>query len=323
MDLHRLLLVSYMEIILLNTYYFTIRNIIEYYRINPSTVDFDTWLLLKELLVQRCANTPSLHWCLAQPNLSVYLHKMPSFHFFPLLPAELRIKIWHMTVEPREVPVTCWKGNARHKGPTLDVYLKMIPGVSTNRVLENKPFLPQELYAASHLKPSLLDVCQESRAVALKWYERIILTEDSNASYAWINYDIDLLSFEEEEDYECFIYCGPRVKRVKFPAQIDDEYWFHTKSNGMGYFTNLQECWIVLVGEGFLDWAELCNYGQLRCKNENVHILDSETGQSMTWPEIRALEDERERKMEEEEGRLWSETGDSSSPVYGVYRLLD
>jgi hypothetical protein len=103
---------------------------------------------------------------------------MADFHLFPRLPLELRIRIWKMAVEPREVRVGEQADIIHEGGRTLR---------STRRYF-NSP-TPA---------PALLHACHESRYICEPLYTKACVY-GSQPRYTWVNYDLDTIVVRDLE----------------------------------------------------------------------------------------------------------------------------
>ncbi|PQK13798.1 hypothetical protein BB8028_0004g07290 [Beauveria bassiana] len=139
-----------------------------------------------------------------------------AFQLFPQLPPEIRACIWRHAIEPRIVPVTCWVGNQRAEAINTSRathgagWESDLAAVRRRRQNQKDPTtmtqLPLELYAVALHKPPVLDVCRETRSIGL--YEPMILTPGSSASYAWVNYNVDVIHLQDDQEpYTRFRNC--------------------------------------------------------------------------------------------------------------------
>lgn len=220
----------------------------------------------------------------------------PTFHPFPRLPYELRTRIWKLTVEPRTVPVTCWIGHRRanevSRYPDFNSWRDDLNMEAMKRDLLAKhsaSTLPLVLYAASPIKPGIIDACWESRSLALdlKLYEKLILEPGSTASYAWVNFDMDTIDIDEDEYYERFIHCAHKIRRLKFKANIGKRECFVFESKNLSRFDNLLECF-VMTDNGPFKWAA-ANFYRPRCNPKRVFIIKEQTGQMITLADLDKL----------------------------------
>ncbi|KAJ6779546.1 hypothetical protein PWT90_05170 [Aphanocladium album] len=218
------------------------------------------------------------------------------FHLFGELPPELRARIWHQTVEPRIVPVTCWVGNRR-----AEAVSQQVSGELWDKALENyrhsvqnnpacKTKLPLELYARAPNKPAVLDVCKEARS--LKLYEKMILTPGSSASYAWVNYDVDIIYLEDhEEPYTRFQNCGHLVRRLRIYADLEQEYWSRNQSYGLKVtFNQLAECFVIMDEDTRIwDWRLYDHQRWFSCPPAKIHLIHLDNDEQMTWDELQRM----------------------------------
>ncbi|KAJ3495620.1 hypothetical protein NLG97_g3258 [Lecanicillium saksenae] len=215
-----------------------------------------------------------------------------TFHPFTELPPEIRARIWRHAVQPRIVPITCWVGDK------LAEYVShAIAGEKWEQDLakyrnDAKTRLPLDLYAKAPPKPAVMDVCRETRSLGL--YEKMILTPGSDASYAWVNYDADIIYLKtHDEPYTRLKNCGSRVRRLQIKVDVTDEFWDRNRSHGLRTtFTQLDECFVLMRGDGRIWYwrARECR-DLIACAPENVHLIEPRTDERMTLAELRRLTD--------------------------------
>lgn len=218
-----------------------------------------------------------------------------TFHPFTDLPAEIRANIWRHTVEPRTVPVTCWVGNQRVEAMNRS---RATQGEAWEKDLAEarrraQTALPLELYAKTPLKPAVLDVCREARQLGL--YEQMILTSGSSASYAWVNYHVDTIYLEDEEEaYGWYRNCGGLVQRLRLDLDPSDEYWFYKHSSTLkSTFSLLRECFVVMSNDARIwDWRSYDYRKWFSCPPDKIHLIDEENDERMTYKELIDMSDE-------------------------------
>ncbi len=107
------------------------------------------------------------------------------FHYYPLLPTELQIKIWKLTLEqPRVIELGAapkgWLYKDRAAQDVDDIYHRiMITSISSRATLV----------------PTALETCLLSRTVALEFYAAL------SSGYSFFNPSIDTLFFGKEFDF--------------------------------------------------------------------------------------------------------------------------
>ncbi|KAK2612377.1 hypothetical protein QQS21_001641 [Conoideocrella luteorostrata] len=230
----------------------------------------------------------------------------PVFHLFPRLPYELRALIWTLTVEPRTVPISCWIGDrpAKEVNPS-DEYWRRDLSSETHMpefAKHHATTLPLVLYAASPIKPSIIHACRESRALNL--YEKLILEPGSEASFAWVNFDVDTIDIGDYQIFQRFKHCGHKIRRLKLEANMSDEYFSRYGSHELSFFNNLLECFIV-TKDPFYFWAGAYEE-RLQCKPESTFIIDEITGEVKCCADLDQLWEEDQRRISEE----WDTDGD-------------
>ncbi|OBR04064.1 hypothetical protein CH63R_13191 [Colletotrichum higginsianum IMI 349063] len=121
---------------------------------------------------------------------------MLTFHCFPLLPVELRQRIWMLSMEPRQI-----------------VYGK------------EPPSYYQCPWPASAPPPPLLHTCDESRAQLKRHYVKAFVTEKAPEKYTWVNFDIDTVYLAQHNLKNLHAEC-PMVRKIILLG-IDSEMFFH------------------------------------------------------------------------------------------------
>ena len=193
------------------------------------------------------------------------------------LPYEIRIEIWMSTVEPRMVPVRV-KGERRVTDSSEVIILHAVSSAPV---------------------PKTLHICQESRS--LNVYEKFYISQEIEASYVWVNLQLDIIDIGEQM-FELFENCGNRIRRLHFIANNTCETWYRTFSQGLGFFDNLVQCF-VLAGDGWESWEEAFYEHYWSCDGDNLYIIDKERGGMMSFYEVeRWMEDDNRYEREEEVG---------------------
>lgn len=220
------------------------------------------------------------------------------FGLFCELPLEIREHIWRSTVEPRVVPVSCWFSSMSAIDAGFPANFMKPKGRKDvqrvrRRVAEEAPdsTLPLELYAASPLKPAILDVCKESRRVGLGCYEKMILTPDTDISFTWVNYNIDTIHLVEDEDlYEWYDACGSKIRRLKLRVDMGDEWFCRLRCFSLRTFPKLVECFVVSIRSisTFHDSDPILCF---RCPPENIHLIEEYSGVEMKYAQLKAMTD--------------------------------
>lgn len=156
-----------------------------------------------------------------------------------------------------------------------------------------RTILPLELYAKTSLKPALLDVCRETRSLGL--YEKMILTPGSSASYAWVNYDVDIIEIEEGHEYYLLLEnCGSRIRRLRLKVDLTDEGWSRGCAGELrATFTQLIECFVIMKGDARIwHWRPPQVYSLIPCAPNQIHLMDERTNEQMTCAELSRMTDE-------------------------------
>ncbi|OAA70942.1 hypothetical protein LEL_09533 [Akanthomyces lecanii RCEF 1005] len=233
-----------------------------------------------------------------------------TFHLFTELPPEIRASIWRHAVEPRIVPITCWTGEQRAEVTTMSEAREDDLAEGCRRAHTDptaKTELPLELYAKAPLRPPLLDVCKEVLQLGL--YEQMILTPGSSASYAWVNYEMDNIYLEDEEEpYSLYRNCGSLVRRLRIRADPSNEYWFYNQSATLkSTFNQLQECFVVMGDEARIwDWRSYDYRKWFSCPPDKIHLIDEENDERMTHEELLQMSNEAVNKWSMSSNRFGS-----------------
>ncbi|KAF7556899.1 hypothetical protein G7046_g6169 [Stylonectria norvegica] len=175
---------------------------------------------------------------------------MSTFHPFPLLPFELRARIWEMTVEPRTVEI---------------------------RFTRDRITWGNVLYVTSSTPvPGVMQTCHEARNLGL--YQRAFSSGDE-PRYVWVNFEADMISIGNS-DY-CIIKPEQLlIRRLRFEDESTDGHagFFHFHSKELRDFCNLTEIHVICQ-DGLLDWQDAWECVYWPCPDENVRFIDKKSGQ--------------------------------------------
>ncbi|TIC99840.1 hypothetical protein CH35J_005294 [Colletotrichum higginsianum] len=208
-----------------------------------------------------------------------------TFHPFPHLPAELRARIWELTVEPRIVEVRV-------------VYHRPSPtNVEGSEPVVKWP--PQTRYLCSPTPaPAQLQTCREAREHlttcpnAVYRFEKAFselartpyngpdpVSENGpqQERYAWFNFDYDMLSIGKTDLHE-FRAIAYQIRRLRLRRVISDEYFSRTESLLISrWFRNVTEVHLVCL-EGIRVGYLMTEDMEFPCGPENVYLVDLEEG---------------------------------------------
>ncbi|KAJ4991799.1 hypothetical protein SVAN01_02649 [Stagonosporopsis vannaccii] len=229
---------------------------------------------------------------------------MSTFYPFPRLPLELRLAIWDMTIEPREVEVRIvtpthddplipkWSrpydwgciSDARFNAAMSHVPTSTRAGRKARRKARQiwKEYHPY-VHLTSSTLPAILHTCREARNLGL--YQQVYLDgEDpplNDRRYVWLNLDIDLVNIGTWN----MLYFQPIascIKRLKFSREFPEELW--QELDGLENFRNAKEVHIVCI-DGFENWGDDADRFIWPCAEEGLVFIDetpslgiSETG---------------------------------------------
>lgn len=194
---------------------------------------------------------------------------LTTFHLFPLLPSELRIKVWNLALSvPRVVTVSCEKEILNR----------------TRRFVKS--------FASKTAVPALLHTCRESRLEGFLTYAPVFKT-DTSPIYTYISFEHDtiqcmdsMLEYIGEEEVE-------RVQRMILEVK-DMAYFGHFHMDVLMRMRKLREL-DLLVQEEVISWNRerryvdnlIGDFEQARNKDlgwecPRVKILDRNTGQELS-----------------------------------------
>jgi hypothetical protein len=195
---------------------------------------------------------------------------MDTFHLFPLLPFELRARIWQLTVEPRTVEV-----RRAH-------FPRAVPLFSPTPV------------------PATLQACREARN--LKLYTQAFSDLDK-PRYVWVNWDMDIISIGTSL-FCVFHRAAMLFKRLQFERDNSPESFYHFEVRDLKPFINVQEIYVVCT-DGMRAWhhagEELSHYWD--GGKDNLYLIDPrEDGRMMRATEWDKIRDQELRGKLRQEG---------------------
>ncbi|KAF2027755.1 hypothetical protein EK21DRAFT_71285 [Setomelanomma holmii] len=173
---------------------------------------------------------------------------MSTFYPFPRLPLVLRLAIWEMTVEPREVEV---------------------------RIVQPMPEDPREPYVhmVSSTIPAALHTCREARNHGL--YRRISLDVDeqhgTDRRYVWLNLNIDLIDIGKSH----LVYFLPIASSIQ-GLRLNSGNFYYEKDL-LRFFLNVEKIHVVCI-DRFWDWGDGVDACLWPCAIENVVFIDEDAG---------------------------------------------
>ncbi|KAK0758105.1 hypothetical protein N5P37_009403 [Trichoderma harzianum] len=195
---------------------------------------------------------------------------MSTFHLFPHLPIELRIRIWNSTAFPHMVHVK-------------------------RRWVSRYGEFGLQYTATSTPCPPVVQVCQESRRH--EPYQRAFTT-GAEPRYIWVNFETDMICNDDSHNALKLAPHEQDVQRLRF--SIDDELAYKYLSicgdQEFKNFANIKEIYIAVDREiaGFS--VDLLADTVNRCFNEQddkVKLIDVGSGYMMNANQVRILSDWR------------------------------
>jgi hypothetical protein len=215
---------------------------------------------------------------------------MTTFHLFPHLPAEIRIRIWELTVEPRIVEVRLRDEASCSQS---DPYPKHAP-----YVLSLTPI------------PAPLHTCREARKLRLyqKAFSDLVVynhtSQDLQRPYIWFNHDIDTISIGRDH-LATLRGVEHLIKRLRLER---DNYAAPWNYCGLPRFQNAIEIHVVLfkAGGDMRDWYRAVQDVRWPCGTENVTIVDPRDSRTSNLADMIS---EHHRELEEEYEEYWGDVG--------------
>ncbi|KAI1410091.1 hypothetical protein F5Y13DRAFT_76874 [Hypoxylon sp. FL1857] len=210
---------------------------------------------------------------------------MSTFHPFPRLPTELRLRIWALTVEPRVVEV---------------------------RVVPDNPLEVQRLVSPTPV-PAILQTCQEARNLGLykRAFSEVTATKVNVAAgaesrYVWLNLDIDMVSIGKTS-FRAFAPVALSIKRLRFERENSDESFYHFEVRELWDWVNTEEIHVVCE-DGMEAWHGASHEHSWPCALENLWFFDPDDGRMMRSFEMEQVLDERLEEMNRQSEEAVEET---------------
>ncbi|KAK2730231.1 hypothetical protein CKAH01_09617 [Colletotrichum kahawae] len=124
---------------------------------------------------------------------------MSSFHLFPLLPLEIRQRIWELSMEPRNLPY----------GPKPRPYFKIS-------------------WPAPAPIPPVLQACNESRTYLQRHYAKAFQTQKDPNRYVWVNVEIDSIYIDQYhlEDLAATEEASS-IRQLVISGQCVEHFWYN------------------------------------------------------------------------------------------------
>ncbi|KZL82820.1 hypothetical protein CI238_11923 [Colletotrichum incanum] len=213
-----------------------------------------------------------------------------TFHPFPNLPAELRARIWTLTVEPRIVEVRV----VYHQPNPINVKGSE-PGAQTVDWTVKRP-PPIRHLRSSTPAPAQLQTCREARQHLTtypdteyryeKAFSEITTTpydgfdpvpegDPQRERYVWLNFDNDMVSIGDT-DLNNFRAVADQIRRLRLERALSNEYFSRTESLLISnLFRNVSEVYLICL-EGIRSGYLVTEDIYFPCGPENVYFVDPE-----------------------------------------------
>lgn len=214
---------------------------------------------------------------------------MGTFHPFLRLPAELRYRVWELTVEPQTVDVRVTYQSHPVSSPARYWLVSSTP------------------------VPAPLQTCREARNHGLyeKAFSEINMSNGEESRYVWVNFDIDVIDIGETP-FECYRPAASSIQRLKFNRKNSDKGFYHFEARDLAMFTNLKEARVVCA-DGIRSWWGAGEEHYWPCGAENLYFIDPDDGTTMRSIELDEMcEKEQNAAWAEEDGELarsWAQYG--------------
>ncbi|KAI0181180.1 hypothetical protein GGR52DRAFT_21747 [Hypoxylon sp. FL1284] len=199
---------------------------------------------------------------------------MSTFHPFPRLPAELRTRIWALSVEPRVVEV------------------RVLPDtrLRTKRLLSPTPV------------PAMVQTCQEARSAGMykQAFSELTATAGGESRYVWLNLDIDMVSIGKTP-FKAFAPVASSIRRLRFERENSDESFYHFEVKELRAWVNTEEIHVVCE-DGMENWHMASTEHAWPCALENLWFFDPDDGRMMRSFEM-------EQMLDKQQEESWAESG--------------
>lgn len=213
-----------------------------------------------------------------------------TFHPFPHLPAELRARIWELTVEPRIVEVrvvyhqpSLVNVNGPERGAqTVDWTVKRPPPI---RHLRSSTPAPAQLQTCRGAREHLCTntgpgyrygkAFSEITTTPYDGFDPVPEGDPQRERYVWFNFDKDMVSigYTDLSDFRAVAY---QIRRLRLERALSNEYFSRTESQLIGdLFRNLGEIHLVCL-EGIRSGYTVAEDIDFPCGPENVFFVDPE-----------------------------------------------
>lgn len=204
-----------------------------------------------------------------------------TFHLFPLLPFELRARIWELTVEPRTVEVGVVYENAITTTTTTTP--GTLPEGGSDSPKQPKPtYVPHVV--SSTPAPAALHACREARrgltttgprpGLYRRCFSEIsppAAAAERGRYYVWLRPEADTVFVRASTRLEALGAVAPLVRRLRIARECTDAVFYYFESEALAAFVNVREIWVVCE-DGLGAWRRTFKEGFWPC--EDVVFVD-------------------------------------------------
>jgi hypothetical protein len=218
---------------------------------------------------------------------------MTTFHPFPWLPLELREQIWKDTVEPRTVDVRRFRKWDQRYGQLVSS-TPIPPILQSCREARNLGLYERVFFEVAAVKKFKGN--NESEIAIERFFTpdeqreegpKKVGSPDTEQRYVWLDLDIDMIDIGASE-FRNYKSIASAVKRLKFKRENGDEFFFHTESNELRQFVNVEEIHIDCA-DGFWMWSGAVYQFPWPCADEKLVFIDAFDGRVARGIEFEAI----------------------------------
>jgi hypothetical protein len=235
------------------------------------------------------SDSPAQDASVDQSNMSRSDETKRTFHPFPRLPTELRLKIWELTVEPRTVELCCIHTTTGLPPSSVKICSPTAPPATLHACLESQNHL-LKMCSQVPLKNGGWKCVEDINEGRRRWIDT------TTQHYVYLNWEMDTVSIGT-----CLLVCfetiAPLIKSLKFERDMDDEWWDRFESQKLPSFENVEMMHVMVSpGQNVEWWHGTSEDIPWPCGPENVFITDEQRTMRLT-----DVEDMCDRECERKE----------------------